>query len=200
MRSGGEVWDKAAEVKGYLYDAVMEVAIHAFPELISYEAGGIVSAAISAVTGATTSLRAQWRAFIEVRDYNDSNANGKVDPDDWESHGMTEEDLWGKPHWVELKGVYPIGTRKVQNGGAGSHWEDGGGYDSASAAFGACQKAMQLLAKPADPKKVFAGWWYSRNYSEPLVAVNDAIAVQLLAADMTDAFLQGLGALQVVKP
>ncbi len=187
---GSELLGQAAEVYGFVHDVGRDVAIHTIQELMGGVAGGIVGMARQAA-GAATTVGGGWRAFIEVKDYNDINGNEEVDPDDWESRGYAQKDLWGKPYWVELKGVYPIGTPQNPTGGAGSHWGDVVGYDSAEAALGACHRAMALLAQPVLVSKAFGGYWDS-GHASPLERVNWYISLQLSVADATTTFLENL--------
>ena len=70
-----------------------------------------------------------WCAYVEVRDYNDTNGNGRVDSNDVRPGG-TAADLWGKPYWMEVRGVW------TQASGQGQYVE-GFGYLRPDAAYNA---------------------------------------------------------------
>ena len=190
MKAAFDKWGEAlkADAKAYLYDVVTEVAIESLPNLIGKAAGKVVSAALGAAIDAAGTIHAQWRAFIEVEDACDIDNDGKI----------TSADVKCGKRWVELFGVYPIGS--PADGGGNGHWTDGGGYGSAEEAFGACQNAIiRLMNWQADPYKAFKGFWDSPlgRHDTPFKDVSVGVSKLLTLADWTAQFTSGIQQLEV---
>jgi len=102
---------------------------------------GAVFGKLSSIDSCMT-YKVMWHTYIEVWDYNDTNRNGEIDPDDLRTD-YTWADLFGKPFWLEIHGALADSDKT-----AGAVWvcdEPTGGYESYAVAYRAAETVYKAL-------------------------------------------------------
>jgi hypothetical protein len=98
-----------------------------------------------------------YRAFIEVKDYNDNNENLMVDSADWlDWKYASRDDIESDPYWVEIRGVKPLLSDPAK--ASDNYYINGAGYETAEMAVAAATAAVVVLwnGAPASALDPFA--------------------------------------------